>query len=37
MLVHGTRPYDLLTPTVHSIAKDKLGDMSDSNNYRRTA
>ncbi len=36
MLVHGTTPYDLLTSTINSIPKDKLGDMSDSNNYRGT-
>ncbi len=34
MLVHGTKPYDLLTSTINSIPKDKLADMSDSNNYR---
>ncbi len=37
MLVHGTTPYDLLTSTINSIPKNKLGDMSDSNNYRGTA
>ncbi len=36
MLVHGTTPYDLFTSTINSIPKDKLGDMSDSNNYKRT-
>ncbi len=37
MLIYGTTPYDLLTSIINSIPKDKLRDMSDSNNYRGTA
>ncbi len=32
-----TTPYDILTSSINSIPKDKLGDLSDSNNYRGTA
>ncbi len=37
MLVQVTAPYDLLISPINSIPKDKLRDMSDSNNYRGTA
>ncbi len=37
MLIHGTTQYDLLTSIINSITKDKLRNISDSNNYRGTA
>ena len=35
--IHGTTAYDLLTASINSLVKDKLGDLGDSNNYRGTA
>lgn len=35
--VHGSTAYDLLTASITSLVKDKLGDLCDSGNYRGTA
>ena len=37
MYVHGINTYDLLCATIVSLPKDKLGDFSDSSNYRGIA